>query len=40
MFVIYDILKIFEEKADWLTEWINELITKVFVQQPRLHRVC
>ena len=25
-----------EEKADWLTDWHTELITKVFVEQPRL----
>ena len=24
----------------WLNDWINELITKVFVEQPLLHRVC
>ena len=30
------VLKIFEHKDDRL----NELITKVFVEQLRLHRVC
>ena len=29
-----------EEKADWLTDWINQLLTKVFVEQPQLHQVC
>ena len=29
-----------EEKAHLLTDWINELITKVIVEQPQLHRVC
>ena len=24
----------------WLTEWLNEWMTKVFVEQPQLHRVC
>ena len=24
----------------WLTDWLTESITKVFVEQPRLHRVC
>ena len=24
----------------WIAEWINELITRLFVGQPRLHRVC
>ena len=24
----------------WLAEWINELITRLFIEQPRLHRVC
>ena len=24
----------------WLTQLINELITEVIVEQPRLHRVC
>ena len=30
------VLKIFEQNNDWPTE----SITKVFVEQPRLHRVC
>ena len=30
----------FEEKDDWLTELMNEWRTEVFVEQPRLHRVC
>ena len=29
-----------EEKDNWLIEWINQLVTKVIVEQPRLHRVC
>ena len=28
-----------EEKADLLTHWINELITRLFIEQPQLHRV-
>ena len=40
-FVIYDILKIYRKRqTDWLTAWLTELIMKVFVEQPRLHRVC
>ena len=27
-------VKLWEEKADWLTELINELITRLFVEQP------
>ena len=23
-----------------VTDWMNELITKVLVEQPRLHQVC
>ena len=26
--------------GEWMKEWLNELVTKVFVEQPRLHRVC
>ena len=29
-----------EEKGELVSDFINELITKVFVEQPRLHRVC
>ena len=29
-----------EEKADSLTDWLNEWITGLYVEQPRLHRVC
>ena len=29
-----------EEKADWLTESINQLITRLSVEQTRLHQVC
>ena len=25
---------------EWLTQWMNELITRLLVGQPRLHRVC
>ena len=28
------------EKDVLLNEWMNQLTTKVFVEQPRLHRVC
>ena len=29
-----------KEKDDQLNEWINEWVTKLFVEQPRLHRIC
>ena len=29
-----------EEKDDLINERMNESVTKVFVEQPRLHRVC
>ena len=29
-----------EEKAYGLTDWINESMTRLFIEQPRLHRVC
>ena len=29
-----------EEKGDLINEWINQSVTDVFVEQPRLHRVC
>ena len=29
-----------EEKDDSVTEWINKSITRLFIEQPRLHRVC
>ena len=29
-----------EEKADSVNELINELMTRLFIEQPRLHRVC
>ena len=29
-------LEDWEEKADWLTYWMNQLMTNVFVEQPRL----
>ena len=29
-----------EEKAQGLNESMNELITRLFIEQPRLHRVC
>ena len=37
LFVIYDIMKIWRKR---LTEWINQWITRLFIEQPRLHRVC
>ena len=37
-FESYDVLK--EEKDEWLSDWLNEKITTMFVEQPRLHRVC
>ena len=24
----------------WVTEWINQSVTRLFIEQPRLHRVC
>ena len=41
-FMVCDLwyLEDLEKKADRLTEWTNESMTKVFVEQPRLHRVC
>ena len=29
-----------EEKAHWLNESMKEWITRLFIEQPRLHRVC
>ena len=29
-----------EGKDDWINELINEIVTWVFVEQLRLHRVC
>ena len=29
-----------EEKNDSVSQWVNESVTKVFVEHPRLHRVC
>ena len=29
-----------QEKADGLNRWINESMTRLFIEQPRLHRVC
>ena len=29
-----------EEKDNWLIESINQLVAKVIVEQPRLHRFC
>ena len=29
-----------EEKDRSVNQWINELITRLFIEQPRLHRVC
>ena len=37
LFVIYDIMKIWRKR---LTHLINQLMTEVIVEQPRLHRVC
>ena len=36
-FGIDSVLKIFPET---MTELINQLVTEVIVEQPRLHRVC
>ena len=36
-FVIYDIMKIWRKR---IGDWLNQLITEVIVEQPRLHRVC
>ena len=33
-------LEDWEEKDDQLNQWINEWITRLFIEQPRLHRVC
>ena len=37
LFMIYDITKIWRKRV---TELINYLITRLFIEQPRLHRVC
>ena len=29
-----------EEKDDWVTELINQSVTRLYVEQPRLQRVC
>jgi hypothetical protein len=29
-----------EEKDQSLNEWINQSMTRLFIEQPRLHRVC
>ena len=34
------ILENSEQKDHIINEWMNQLMTKVFVEQPRLHRVC
>ena len=31
--------QILEEKG-WINEWISQLMTRLFVEQPQLHRVC
>ena len=35
-FVIYDIMKIWRKRMSYL---MNEWITRLFIEQPRLHRV-
>ena len=35
--MIYDIMKIWRKR---MNEIINELIMRLFIEQPRLHRVC
>ena len=30
----------FEQKDNLLNEWMNEIMMKVFIEQPRLHGVC
>ena len=37
LFVIYDIMKIWRKR---LTDWIDELMTRLFIEQPQLHRNC
>ena len=40
-FVIYDIMKIWRKRmTDLMNEWINESVTRLFIEQPWLHRVC
>ena len=41
-FAVWDgqCLEDLEKKDHWLTHWLLEWITKVFLEQPRLHRVC
>ena len=29
-----------DEKADILTDWMNESVTRLFIEQSQLHRVC
>ena len=36
-FVIYDIMKIWRKR---MNEWMNELMTRMFIEHSRLHRVC
>ena len=41
LLVIYDIMKIRRKRlTDWLNEWMNQSMTKLFIEQPQLHRVC
>ena len=39
-FGIDSVLKILNKKDHLLNQWINESMTKVFIEQPRLHPVC
>ena len=40
-FGIYDVLKIWRKRmTDLINQSINQLMTKVFVEQPRLNQVC
>ena len=32
-------LEDFEQKDDVINKWMNEFIMKVFIEQPRLHRI-
>ena len=37
LFVIYDIMKIWRKR---MNESVNELMMRLFIEQPGLHRVC
>ena len=36
-FGIESVLKILNER---ITDWMNKLLTKVILEQPRVHRIC